>query len=148
MGLWHKSWLIVALALGGCAGSSEVPNGQPPPQGLAVQAQDTDSLEVQLPNVVFAGGVMTVRGRVHRKAAAIGEISGRMDIDLIGPDGKLSQTLTALLTPDPVPSEANGESGYVVYYGWIPPSGSTVKARFVDWTTAKTEDTHTASHDY
>jgi hypothetical protein len=134
--------LIVPLLAAGCQDST-APAGKEgaAPSGMRVEGVSTDKLEVPPPNVSIDGdGVMTVQGNVRRRAGVTETISGRVDIDVIGPDGKPLEWIPALLTPDPMPTEGKGESGYIIHYGWIPPSGSTVRVHWVDSKTAARED--------
>jgi hypothetical protein len=125
--------LLTAGAFSGC----HKPNVA---SDLRIEPQANDWVEVSKPTVIYDKDAMVVAGHVKRKPGVTGEIAGRVDVDVIGPDGKPVAWIPALLTPSSLP-DANGQSDYTVRYGYIPLAGSTVQVRFVDAETAKLEDT-------
>ena len=140
----YLATLAVGLGLvAGChesrpAGSIDEPAAT---SGLKAEGVSTDFVEVGRPRVEIDDGVLNVSGHVRRKLlAASSKIEGRVDVDIIGPDGAMLTWLPAVLAPNPLPTEGSGEAGYELHYGWLPPAGSTVRVHFVDQKTAALED--------
>jgi hypothetical protein len=128
--------ILLALA-GGCASG---PKNEPPPEGISVDATDSDLLDFGPPQVSIEKGVLIVEGTVTRKPGDHDVIAGRIDIDVVASNGENLAWLTALLTPDPVPDDDKGQSTYMVRYGLVPPAGSTEQVHIVDKATATQED--------
>jgi hypothetical protein len=140
----------ILAALAGCHSSpstdtTEVEERDPgvpaPPEGVKVVVGQDKQVRVLSPTVEFDTGIMNISGYVRRRPGTRGVLTGRIDIDVLDADGASLDWIPALLVPGSIPTEGKGESGYVIHYGWIPPTGSTIKVRFVDTKTALLEDT-------
>jgi hypothetical protein len=130
--------VALAAAMFGCQDSAAGSHGGSAPSNLHVDSVANDRVEVPPPDVSVDSGVMTIAGTVQSRPGASGDLSGRVDISVLASNGNELQWLPALLTPDPIP--AGGKSRYVIHYGWVPPSGSTIRVQWVDSATAKKED--------
>jgi hypothetical protein len=131
------------LLAAGCHGSGSKDTLDEPAtsaSGLHAEGQSSDLVDVGRPLVEVSDGVLNVSGHVRRKAGTTATIAGRVNIDVIGPDGAMLVWLPAVLAPNPLPTEGGGEAGYEIHYGWVPPAGSTVRVHFVDAKTAALED--------
>jgi hypothetical protein len=88
--------------------------------------------------VVLERGSLNISGNVHRKPTWIGDLSGRVDVAFIGPDGQLLDGLPILVVPRQITTDKT--ASYHSSYGYIPPRGSTLRIRFVDAATMAQED--------
>ncbi len=97
-----------------------------------------DQLNLPAATIRLDDNSLLINGNVYRKPAQTKAISGHLDIQIIAPDGRFLAHLTTLITPDPVPTEGRGESGYHIRFGLIPPPGSTLRIEFIPHNAIKT----------
>src|SRR5437660_50319 len=100
----------------GCHGSGPVSDPTLHTEGVA-----NPWVVVSKPIVTVHRGEMTVSGDVRRKPGVTGDVVGRVDIMVVGPDGGSLIWVPALITPNPIPTAGRGESQHVVHYGYVPP---------------------------
>jgi hypothetical protein len=140
----RASACCLALLLTACSSTNNDPDRDPsvppPPEGVKVEIIQDKQIHVLAPIVEFDSGVMNITGYVRRKPGVRGVITGRVDIQVVDPDGTELDWIPALVVPSSIPTEGRGEAGYVIHYGWIPPAGSIIKVSFVDSKTAALED--------
>ena len=124
----------LALAAAGCHGPTVVSGPGHPDGPLKCTSVNSSDVVVSPPTVEVQDGTMSLSGTVHRVAGATGKLNGRVDIDLIGPDGlKLDKSLHAPLIPNNIPADPNVAARYSpTPFGYVPPAGSTLRARYVD----------------
>jgi hypothetical protein len=143
-----KSASRVVLLVLGLAGLSAGCHHTPKPaehfeangiQG-SVAVVPNDLVELDLPVVKVEKGTTYISGVVHRKTTGSEAIQGRVDIEFLGPGGEYLDGLPALLTPRAVPADANTPATYSTSYGYVPPTGSTVRVHFIDRDTQIQED--------
>lgn len=109
-------------------------------QFLHVEGVSTDQVEVLPPTVSVTENVMTVTGTVRRKDNAPDGLAGRVDIDVLGPDGvRIGFPWIAGLAPPVVSADAAG-STYAPNIGYLPVKGSTIRVRFLTRQEAQAED--------
>ncbi len=125
-------------------GGTETAGGRPESskQPLKVEAVSSAQVAVSPPVVLIEDGVMRITGTVHRQPGVAGPLQGRVDIDLIGPDGLfLDKSLHAPVQGGAVPGDANTSVAYApTPFGYVPPAGSILRARFVDRQASILED--------
>ena len=128
--------------VGGCSHAAVVSGPEEPNGPLKCQSVSSKDVAVSPPTVVVQNGVMTISGTVHRQVGATGPLDGRVDIDLIGADGlPLDKSLHASLIPNTVPENPSVPARYSpTPFGYVPPAGSVVRARYVDRQTAILEN--------
>jgi hypothetical protein len=109
---------------------------------LRCEAVSSAQVAVSPPTVVVHNGMIEVAGTVHRQAGVTGPLDGRVDIDLIGPDGlRLDRSLHAPLIPNTVPADPTQVARYApTAFGYVPPAGSVLRARYVDRMQARKEN--------
>ncbi len=125
----------IALTAGavGCHHNDD-PHKQKIEQTYLLKSQNTAQVVVGPPVAEVDDGVLRVSGTVHRQPGAAGVLDGRVDVDLIGPDGMmLDKSLHCNLQPSAVPMDASQAATYApTPFGYVPPAGSTLRARYVD----------------
>jgi hypothetical protein len=135
--------IFVAIALAALAGCASEPHSSPgaPPVTIV-----PDSRVILDPAVVLLdGNSLEISGNVHRRNNYIGSLSGRVDVEFIGPDGELLDGLPILIVPrDITPGRT---SSYRASYGYVPPRGSILRIHFVDAATMEQEDMEGGSFD-
>ena len=135
--------VALAVAAVGCHHGDAVSSGGPQPTGkLKCEAVSSAQVAVSPPVVDIQDGVMRISGTVHRMPGVTGRLDGRVDVDLVGPDGLLlDRSLHCSLQPHGVPMDPNASSGYApTPFGYVPPEGSTLRARYVDRQASILED--------
>jgi hypothetical protein len=100
--------------------------------------------------VILNGRNLGISGTIHRQAGFAGVLDGRVDVDLIGPDGMLlDKSLHCHLIPAAIPADASQNATYApTPFGYIPPAGSTLRARYVDRQAMILEDLKEGDLDY
>jgi hypothetical protein len=140
---WNRKpgagWVRTALGafalavLAGCASGPHSSPGAPP---VTMMPDNRVILDPAI--VVVDHGVLDISGNVHRRSNWIGDLSGRVDVEFIGPDGDLLDQLPILIVPRQI---APGRtSTFHSRYGYIPPQGSMLRLHFVDAATMAQED--------
>ena len=136
--------LVLAASAVGCAGGKPVLSGPTHPDGpLKCQAVASKDVVVSPPEVAVQDGMMTVTGTIHRQPGVTGLLDGRVDVDLIGPDGLKLDTmpLHAPMVPGAVPMDPSASAVYSpTKFGYAPPPGSIIRARYVDYKTMINEN--------
>ena len=146
--------LTVALGLAGgsgCHHEDSISSGGAQPTGnIKCTAVSSAQVAVAPPVVDIRQGIMRISGTVHRQPGVTGPLDGRVDIDLIGPDGLvLDKSLHCHLLPGTVPVDPNQSAAYSpTPFGFVPPAGSTLRARYVDRQTAILENLQDGDLDY
>ena len=125
--------VATATLVGGCTDDASISRAGDPHSFLKCESVSTDQVTVGPPVVEIRNGVMSISGSVRRKPGVTALLDGRVDLDLIGPDGlKLDKSLHAPLVPNDIPMGDNGSSRYApTPFGFVPPANSTVRARYV-----------------
>jgi hypothetical protein len=113
--------------------------------GLHLEGVSSDLVQVGHPKVQIDDDVMTITGNVRRAAGRSEDVSGRVDIEVLGSKGEQLAWLTAVVSPNPLPTDGS-DAGYEIHYGWTPPGGATVRVHFVDTKTAMQEDAGGGGH--
>ena len=128
----HTGESVSSDSGGGTSTASGKPESSKQP--FRVEAVSSAQVAVSPPVVLVDDGVMRISGTVHRQAGVAGPLQGRVDIDLIGPDGLfLDKSLHCNLQGGAIPTDANTSVAYApTPFGYVPPAGSTLRARFVD----------------
>jgi hypothetical protein len=117
---------------------------------LKCEAVSSAEVVVSPPVVDIKDGVMRISGTIHRLPGVPGLLDGRVDVDLIGPDGlRLDRSLHCHLEPAGVPMDPGASAAYSpTPFGYVPPDGSTLRARYVDRQAAVLEDLKDGDLDY
>ena len=141
---------LLLVAVVGCHDSEEVSGGPKPTGEYKAQGVSSAQVAVGAPVAVVKDGVLTISGDVHRLPGVTDRLDGRVDVDLIGPDGlQLDKSLRCHLEPPTVPMDPNHASIYApTPFGYVPPAGSTLRARYVDHQAAILEDLKDGDLDY
>ena len=143
---------LVAVAVGCHEGDSAGSQpSQPQSTGkLKLEAAPSTEVVVSPPVADIKDGVLRVSGTIHRQPGVPGILDGRVDVDLIGPDGmRLDRSLHCPLAPPTVPMDPSVSATYApTPFGYVPPDGSTLRARYVDRQTSVLEDLKDGDLDY
>jgi hypothetical protein len=124
------------LILGAIAGCASGPHSSADAPAVTMLPDSRVTLDPAV--VVVDHGSLDISGNVHRKATWIGDLSGRVDIAFVGPDGELLDGLPVLIVPREITT--GHVASYHVSYGYIPPKGSVLRVHFVDAATMAQED--------
>ena len=142
--------VVLLAAVVGCHDSEEVSGGPKPTGEYKAQGVSSAQVAVGPPVAVVKDGVLTISGDVHRMPGVTDRLDGRVDVDLIGPDGlQLDKSLRCHLEPPTLSMDPNHASVYApTPFGYVPPAGSTLRARYVDHQAAILEDLKDGDLDY
>ncbi len=146
---------LIALAglavAAGCHTGETVSSNSPKPSGTyKCNSVSSSQVVVSPPTVDVTDDVMRLSGTVQRRPGVTGILDGRVDVDLVGPDGLLlDKSLHCHLQPETVPTDATKSATYApTPFGYVPPVGSTLRARYVDRQAAILEDLKDGDLDY
>ncbi len=147
-----RPFAILALAAGivGCHHDDE-PAKATPSTTYNLTSVSSNQVVVSPPVATISEGRnLVISGTIHRQPGVAGELDGRVDVDLIGPDGMvLDKSLHCHLLPNAVPMDPSKSATYApTPFGYVPPVGSTLRARYVDRQTEILEDLKDGDLDY
>ena len=140
--------VVLAAGVVGCQQNDPAAN-QPSDRYHCV-AVSSPQVAVSPPVANVQHGILTISGTAHRQPGATGPLDGRVDVDLIGPDGMmLDKSLHCHLQPNTIPADPGQVAAYApTPFGYVPPTGSTLRARYVTAKDAVLEDLKDGDLDY
>jgi uncharacterized membrane protein YgcG len=127
--------ILAALVLAGCHAPRSDMN-------VAAVADSSVVVDPPLVKIDHSDGIATtvISGTVHRQPNVGGVLTGRIDIDFVDPDGERIDTIKCDFVPSKVPVDPNTAAAYMTRDGELFPTGTTVRVRYVDSTSALRED--------